>query len=393
MNLTEDQLRYALRESAEEIPASRIRPLRLPAGATARRRLPTLFAPVAAAAAVAAVIAISVTVAGHTAGPAGDRKSPLPGPPVSCTAPSSGCIPRYYLDLKGVIRDRITGATVATVQLPRSYRTIVTIAGSADDRSFVLAGQAKKGYSTPVRLFLARFNPATHGVTVSALPIPDIGPGPTFAAMALSPDGSELATAVTSGSFSSAVLNVYSLTGRVSGRPGKVWHGTGPIGSAVRNGLSWSSTGTLAIKSPTNGIRLLNTAAPGGSLLAHSRLAIGSYSTLGGSAFVITSGVLTPDGTKILAVLWRQDRATPVLEQEIEEYSAATGRPIRTLDRATGQVPYVYETLQWTNSSGTALVVSASPGPGKVPVFGVLSGGRFHPIPGAPAPSLQTLAF
>jgi hypothetical protein len=388
MNLTEDQLRYALRESAEEIPASRIRPLRLPAGAKARRRLPTLFAPVAAAAAVAAVIAISVTVAGHTAGPAGDRKSPLPGPPVSCTAPSSGCIPRYYLDLKGVIRDRITGATVATVQLPRSYRTIVTIAGSADDRSFVLAGHAKKGYGTPVRLFLVRFNPATRAVTVSALPIPDIGPGPTFAAMALSPDGSELATAVTSGSFSSAVLNVYSLTGRLSGRPGKVWHS-----SYNPTSLSWSSTGTLALKSATKGIRLLNTAAPGGSLLAHSRLAIGSYSTLGGSAFVITSGVLTPDGTKILAVLWRQDRATPVLEQEIEEYSAATGRPIRTLDRATGQVPYVYETVEWTNSSGTALVVSASPGPGKVPVFGVLSGGRFHPIPRAPAASLQTLAF
>ena len=44
MNLTEDQLRYALRESAEEFPATMLPPLRLPAsdgdcaGAVARPR-------------------------------------------------------------------------------------------------------------------------------------------------------------------------------------------------------------------------------------------------------------------------------------------------------------------------------------------------------------------
>jgi hypothetical protein len=82
-----------------------------------------------------------------------------------------------------------------------------------------------------------------------------------------------------------------------------------------------------------------------------------------------------------------------VLQDEIEEYSTATGRPIRTMGRVTGHSGN--EIVQWTNASGSVLVVAASPGPGKAPVFGVLRGSQFRPIPGAPMPSefAVTLAF
>jgi hypothetical protein len=367
-----------------------------------------VLAPLAAAAAVAAVVALAVGISGQT------QARRAPGAPaaaagsLSCTRPDSQCIPRYYLDIKGIIRDRITGASDATVRLPRPYRTIDAIAGAADDRTFVLAAQTEKGYPGPypVRLFLARFNAADRRIMLSALPIPDIGPGPELNGLAVSPDGSELATAVSAGSNrTESVLSVYSLTGRLSGRPDKVWESPGAIGDSPYDpsGISWSSTGTLAInwvtgKAPTSGIRLLDTASPGGSLLAHSRFVVDSQSTMGGAFSFACDGVLTPDGTTIVAALSRQislpsSTSKPVFQEEIEEYSAATGRPIRTVDRRTGHVPYVSETLEWTNSSGSVLVVALSPGRGKAPVFGLLSGSLFRSIPDAPTPDELSLAL
>jgi hypothetical protein len=422
MNLTEDQLRYALQETAEEFPAARLAPLRLPAEASdnavagtslrssaATRLLATVLtprrlAPLAAAAAVAAVIALAVGISGQTqarrtsGAPASATASP------GCTRPDSQCVPRYYLERSGVIKDRVTGATVATVRLPRQYRVIEAIAGAADDRTFVLAAQAGKDFdpSHPARLFLARFNAAERRVAVSALPVPDIGPW--LSGLAVSPDGSELATATLTGQGDS-LLSVYSLTGRLSGRPGKVWQSPGWIGHANDDpsGISWSSTGTLAINwghgNPANiEVRLLDTSAPSGSLLANSRSVVIDSPSLRGRASFSWDGLLTPDGTTIVAALWWEisrpsSTSKAVFQEEIEEYSAATGRLIRTMGRRTAHS--VNEMLEWTNASGNVLVVAAPPGPGKKPVFGVLTGSHFRPIPGAPTPieSVVILAF
>jgi hypothetical protein len=398
---TEADIRAAFGELAEQAPDAEtvLAAVTDPNAqhAAARRRSVRVLAPVAAAAAVAVVAAV-VAVIALPVGTSGTKQpAPVPAAPpavsFSCTQPDSACIPRYYLDIGGSIKDRITGATVAVARLPRPYDVIDAVAGSADDRTFVLAAQAGKGYaSRPVKLFIAQFDAASRSVSVSALPIPAIGPGPLITGLALSPDGRQLATAVLTGpSRNDSLLSVYSLAGQITGRALKTWQSPGTLGESPYDpsAISWSSTGMIAInwltgKEPTSGIRLLNTAAPSGSLLAHSRFVVDSQRTLG-YAFS-WDGVLTPDGARIVAVLW-QVVTPPQIHNQVEEYSASTGKPVLTLDPRTGVAAYANETLEWTNSSGTLLVVAESPRPGKAVEFGLLGGGKFRPIPGAPAPT------
>jgi hypothetical protein len=84
-----------------------------------------------------------------------------------------------------------------------------------------------------------------------------------------------------------------------------------------------------------------------------------------------------------------------VSRYEIGEFSATTGKLLRTLYPVSGQLPRVEETLEWTNASGSVLVVAAPPGPGKPAVFGILSRAGLRHIPGAPAhdEDIATLAF
>jgi hypothetical protein len=385
---TETDIRAAFRALAEQAPDadSVMATITTPSPrlAAARRRSVRLLAPVSAAAAVAAVIALAVGISG--------TKQPVRSPAAaavsfSCTRPDSACIPRYYLDIRGSIKDRITGATVAVVRLPAPYHFIDAVAGSADDQIFVLAAQTRKAYgSRPVKLFIAQFDPAHRSVTVSALPIPvpQTSSAPVLNGLALSPDGRELAIGDANVPQPvDSTISVYSLTGRITGRPIRVWQGQGAVANSAYDpsGLSWSSTGMLAINwltgtKSTTGIRLLNTAAPSGSLLAHSRFVVDSWGTFS------WDGVLTPDGARIVAVL----SGSQPSREEIEEYSASTGEPVLTLDARTG-VPGDDETLEWTNSSGSLLVVAQPPSPGKATEVGLLGGGKFRPIPGAPAPT------
>jgi hypothetical protein len=372
---------------------------------TARWRTRVL-APLAAAAAVAAVIALAVGISGRTQARRTSVAPAAAAGSLSCTRPDSQCIPRYYLDIKGIIRDRTTGATVATVRLPRPYRTIDAIAGSADDRTFVLAAQTDKSDGNyPVRLFLARFNPAARSVTLSALPIPIIPGASLLTGLALSPDGRKLATAVQADPRRvDAVVTVYSLASPSSAPVVKVWQSAGTIGASPYDAgaISWSSTGMLAVnwetgKVATSGVLLLNTAAPSGSLLARSRFLLHTETSNGKDLAFAWDGMLTPDGTRIVAVLERMLGSSkpghPVYESEVAEFSAITGKLVRYLYRVTGR--NASETLEWTNTSGSALVVGAPPNRSKPQVFGVLSGNHFRPIPGAPAPNAEiaTLAF
>jgi hypothetical protein len=390
---TETDIRVAFRALAEQAPDAEtvLAAVTAPSPqlAAARRRSVRVLAPLAAAAAVAAVIALAVGISGTT-----QRARRIPAPPAAvlpavsfgCTRPDSECIPRYYLFISGSIKDRITGATVAVVHLPQPYHVIDAVAGAADDRTFVLAAQTRKAYgSRPVKLFLAQFDPARRSVTVSALPIPvpQTSSAPVLNGLALSPDGRMLAIGdANTPTAADSTISVYSLTGRITGLALRVWQGVGAVANSAYDpsGVSWSSSGMLAInwltgQKPTTGVRLLNTAAPSGSLLAHSRFVVNSWGTFD------WDGVLTPDGARIVAVV---AGSQPSAEQ-IEEYSASTGKPVLTLDARTGIGDG--ETLEWTNSSGSLLVVAQSPGPGKPVEFGLLGGGEFRPIPGAPAPT------
>jgi hypothetical protein len=373
--------------------------------APATRRHVRVLAPLAAAAAVAVVIALAAGISARTHSARNTGTSSAVYVSLSCTRPNSQCVPRYYLDASGVFRDRITGAVITTIRLPRPYRTIDEIAGAADDRTFVVAAQAETGYgSYPVRLFLARFNPTDRVATVSALPIPEISPAEMLTGLALSPDGRKLATAVLDGpDRDDSLLSVYSLTGSRSLGPVKSWQGAGNIGLfAYDSGsMSWSDGGTLAInwEGTTMGVLLLDTTAPSGSLLAHSRFLINSDPANPADPGFYSDGLLTPDGTKIVAAMTTvrpiKIGQHPATQQwsEIEEFSAQTGRPVGYVDRIAGGRPD--ETLEWTDSSGCALVVAAPPRSGQPPVLGVLVGNQFHPIPGAPAPTTEvvTVAF
>jgi hypothetical protein len=429
MSMTEDRLRAAARAVATTVAERPVPPLdlsrtpgRLPLARSRRSRFTTVLAPVTAAAAVLALIAALVALsAGHS------RES----------GPSQGSLlaqaPRYYMALvpigrnplgpqKAEIRDTVTGATLATILPPKPFGTFDSVAGAADDRTFVLS--AAKGTSylsrSATRFILARFDPAHGAVVLTTLRVPEIPPGALLTGMAVSPSGDELATAVLTGG--DVQVSVYSLrTGAV-----RTWRGTGTIGDGPydTNSISWSRSGTLAFNwlgnsrfvdgrlrlSSDDGVWLLNTSTPGGDLLAHSRLAVRQDQPDGlGLAW---DGILTPDGQRIVAAMGlapvSDSRPSPppqtitarpstsgstLILGEFEEFSAATGRAVRTFLRVASPVGTF--PLVWSNPSGSVLVVGAPAGRGQSPVFGVLSGYGFTPIPGAPpvTESAVTLAF
>jgi hypothetical protein len=441
---TEDDIRAAFRDLASRAPDTAEVLAPIPArgasvaGSASGRRQGwrRLAAALAAGTAVAGVIAASVAVTsrGHPSEP-GSRPNHL-----------LASVPRYYMAVEAaypgslsyagshippqyaVIRNTVTGATLATIRPPKPFRTFEWVAGGADDRTFVLAAVARRTQSVeagyPAKLFRARFDPATGKVRLTALPIPEIPAGnenyaansfrtTTIAGLALTRSETTLAVGleVMTKHGIQTQIRVYSLdSGAV-----KIWRAsTGNLGfgDQPRLELSWGPGGILAFnwsglitcnqercrESADSGIRLLNTRAGGTSLIGDSRLVVHGSS----GKFVANDGVLTADGQKIVTC-WEVDPG-PFRPHEITfefgEYSAATGRQIGILWRAaTG------ESLEWANSSGSVLVVQAPIISGRNSgdrdvrdVFGVLSGHRFVPIPGAPAPylyysDLTVLAF
>jgi hypothetical protein len=430
MSMTEDRLRAAARAVATTVAERPVPPLdlsrtpgRLPVARSRRSRLTTVLAPVTAAAAVLALIAALVALSASHSRDSG---------------PSQGSLlaqaPRYYMALvpigrnpvgpqKAEIRDTVTGATLATILPPKPFGTFDSVTGAADDRTFVLSAAKGTSYlsGSPTRFILARFNPARGVVVLTTLRVPEVPAGALMTGMALSPSGDELATAVLTGA--DVQVSVYSLrTGAV-----RTWQGTGTIGDGPydTNSISWSRSGTLAFNwlgnsrfvhgrlqlSSEDGVWLLNTSTPGGDLLADSRLAVRQDQPDGlGLAW---DGILAPDGQRIVAATMGltpvsdSPPATPpqtitarpstfrrtLIRGEFEEFSAATGRAVRTLLRVASPVGTF--PLVWSNPSGSVLVVGAPAASGQQPVFGVLSGNGFTPIPGAPpvTQSAVTLAF
>jgi hypothetical protein len=128
---------------------------------------------------------------------------------------------------------------------------------------------------------------------------------------------------------------------------------------------------------PNDGVWLLNTRTATGGLLAHSRLTVAAH----GKVWDFTDGgVLTADGSTIVAPMWKPSAPPPGVG-ESEEFSAATGTPVRVLDRT----PYVADLVEWTNSTGSVLVVRDQAMTSGPEVTGVVSGKSFVKLPGAPA--------
>jgi hypothetical protein len=426
---TEDDIRAAFRALAKQAPddndvltAMREQLDKAIAGPPqgARRSMGRWMAPLAAAAAVIAVTASAVAIA--------DGPSPH--------QPASGALlkrlPRYYMTLlytgavgqRIVVKDTRTGATIVTARPPAPFHTFAAIAGAADDRTFVLAarpvaGSVMRNSQNIEKLFRARLNPAKGTLTITPLPIPEFTPATLLYGMALSPDGNELAVELATGRYHYQLqIRIYSLAGKLLNS----WESNGAPAILQPNpgNMSWAGTGVLAInwmhitRNARNtgtvwqsGVWLLNTHAAGGNLAGQSRLIVPGNALPG--FYVVGDGVLSSNGETISAICY--DPGQTVDRWKVEEFSAATGRPIRALWRVRLRVPKQVpervgvperrvpvpervripywlpgQAMMWSNASGSVLVLQANLISGPIAnshtAMGVLRGSHFRPIPG-----------
>ncbi len=366
----------------------------------ARRRFRVLAVPAAAAAAVVALIVGSLALSGGTH---------VPRQAAAGARVSLGSVPRYYMRLlqhghynidgrlvqgeEAVIRDTLTGATIATIRPPAPFKTFDAVTGAADDRTFVLSASLApwaQPKEFPTKFFIARFDPSTRAVTLKALPIPELAQGDLPVGLALSPSGTELAISGYNRPVGYARVSLYSVaSGAV-----RSWLLHGQIGRTPLAydslALSWSRSGTLAVNMPDTGtIRLLKTDSAGGSLLAHSRQAVVDRNT-GTTRY--GDGLLTADGTKIVVPMEHfvvLSNGDVRYDSAFEVFSAASGRLIRLLHKTASGLDGA-DSLVWTSPSGSVLVGEAQPG---TDVFvGVISGSQFIPIPGT-SPEVSGFAF
>ncbi len=399
MKFTEDRLRAALAETAREIPAGSVPPLDLAAAGRSagratrmRRRAPgsrgikIMAAPIAAATAVVAVIAASSALSGGS-------HDPRPG-----TAPRSvnlDSVPPYYmarvgkvakdapgLALRGVIRHTLSGKPVATMLLPKPYRYVRAVAGSANDRTFLVAARNTTKLRGDTGFYLAQFSPATRKVTVRRLDIPPVPSPPSMVqGLAVSPNGTQVAIAVSTKEADGSTLTEVSVYWLTTGQV-KVWESrTASIGLSFYDptALSWSSNGELAFNATTDSrpysVWLLNTATAAGNLITDSRFIDGDHKWSDGD------GLVTPSGTRVVTPMARLLLPGNKVEQEFAEYSTVTRKQVAVLYKTED----AQESLDWTNSSGSVLVVGVQLQDHASGQLGVVIGKRFTPLRGAPS--------
>jgi hypothetical protein len=356
------------------------------------RRWPGWVAPVAAAAAVAGVIIASLAVSGLILRPA--RTGP---------AGSSGAfakVPRYFVAIpevsgRAVVAATATGAVRGTVAPPKPYAVFTWVAAAGNGRTFVLGASTKlrPGVSLPqrrpVQFYRLVLDRSGHPARLMPLPIPPVTD--IISGLALSPDGSKLAVSFlpVHGQTGSRI-QVFSLpTG--AGREW-VWPGRGTLGqvamSEASGGLQWEADNRTLMFEVTTRTRtgspgqlyLLDTAAPGGSLLASSTRIPVPSADLGWQHNnvrhrIIGMPLITGDGTKLVAPFYHQQAPPRVFGFTITEFSVRTGKPIRVLYQRRTGTEAASTGVWWVNTSGTATIVTRGA------VFGVQTPATFTPLP------------
>jgi hypothetical protein len=436
MNTLEDRIRAAVVQTAEEIAPGSIGPLSLdgqgPVGRRTRAdraaqadlrsvRWPRVLIPVAAAASVITVVAVSLAVTGSMGDgrsaaararadqPRTGRSQPGKAPQILSAASHAALasVPEFYVALtpgavgmnnRAQVRATAAGSVLATVAAPAPYNTFSWVSAAADDRTFVLAAQEwtpippgsaggrieKRDDDTPTKFFVLHLSSDGRTAQLSALPIP-LQPGSEWIdGIALSPDGSKLAVVINSiGAHADGSPAIAVYTVATGARKEWRWPGSAVIGNDKPLGspLSWTADGrTLAFQIvPANGtieVRLLDTGAPGGTMPSRMAVEWTGGGVTGANGVVIRGSgtspanslrgfntLITPDGTKIVCVT----AGTAV--SGITEFDAATARVI------SNTYPQGTDVL-WTNPSGSTLIVSDAS------TVGVLAGGQFTPLPG-----------
>jgi hypothetical protein len=385
-----------------ELPAEQ--PARVPAGRRSRRWL-SWGAPLAAAALVVAV-AVALALVRQAGGP------PPVTPATGASATPLASIPRYYVALAGVGHSRPgvlkavagddqTGRTVAEL-IPSAGQNFQGVTGAADDRTFVLTSYA----DMETTYYLLRLTPgAARPAQLTKLPIKPVAarvPG-----LALSPDGRELAVIWTATTKTSAVtyLVVYSVT---SGAALRTWitrvGSTNPSGGwASGQGLSWVNgdqgidfrwqvlkygTGIY-----TNMIRRVDVTAPGGDLLADSRVAVRLLNSVAVTktmrSWPCATSLTAGNGTVVCGTL-----STGASYQEVcstvppsfVTYSGTTGKRLKVLYQYHGQCLYAVSDVAWTDPTASRVIAFLLLSEKGINVaatdqFGVVTDGRFTPLP------------
>ena len=411
-----DRVRTASEATAASV--RQIRPLTLPdnsavsaelrehrgrtVSGTLRKIRDTWIIPIGAAASVAALALVLVTLRHEDPRPASSNAGSV--------APTVTGIPRYYAiategkeshDGKAAIvvtvGDTRTGETLATVALPAvgmpNDHSPVGISAAGDDRTFVVG---RKDIDGDIAYFLVGIAPGTeHVATVEPLPIPETHLG-NLLGFAVSPDGKELAVLSVRGN--GTTLRAYSVK---SGATLRTWiAGTWryPGNGIQQAGVSWTedsrqvafSTVITTGANRDSGVleeRLIGATAPSGDLAAASK-------TVFKAAGNCSSLLLTPDGgTVVCATLINYPPATSIGPHPgspgvcgrdgpmFVAYSAATGQRLRVLYQYTGTCYYGVDTVLWSDNSAQHVIgeqtITQHNSPQRIDRYGVAAAGKF----------------
>jgi hypothetical protein len=400
VNALEDTLAAALTDTAAEIPADSVPPLRLPARqARGPARFPwssraRYILPAAAAASVAAVLAAAVAITSGAPGAGGTAAA-------AAAAVRAG-VPAFGLALAGpvtgpeagilhlAIRETRTGDLRDSIQPPKPYNSFCSLTGSGGHGVFVaLACTAKadpgdsgtSGTAAPRKFFALRMS--DRGTLLSMDPLAIAVPDDSttiLEAIAVSPDGSTLAVATGTKDHASATDPVITLFSMASGTEQRHWNWPGSAVIAQRSGglgpLSWAADGkTIAFPLKTGSparvqIRLLDTTAPGSSLRATTVAADfrdAPPKRLLYAHLTDPDMIITPDGSRVAVSIVTP--AGKVSRLALAEFPTQAGPAVRTLDPFTPLISYtLYRQVLWSSQDGSTLIAT-SPS---------VAGGDFH---------------
>lgn len=355
-------------------------------GGSMPRRWPGWLVPVAAAAAAAGVILGSLAVSGmiqHRAAGTGPADSGV-----------LARVPRYFVAVsampgRAVVGATATGAVLGTVAPPKPYPVFRWVAAAGDGRTFVFA--AAPGLDRgPVRYYRLVLGRSGHPGRLGPLPIP---PETAFiSGLAVSPNGGKLAVSLQPGHGQiGSKIQVFSLA--TGARREWVWPGHGTIGDirpgippalpgVNSGGISWEANNrTLLFEVTTRTtvqLRLLDTAAPAGNLLASStRIPIPSTELDRQHLHHMIVGVplITRDGTRLVAPFFHKAAPPSVDVFTITEFSVRTGKPVQVLYRRRTSGDSSVTGVSWVNTSGTTVIANQGS------VFGVQTRTTFTPLP------------
>jgi hypothetical protein len=403
----ENLLREELKRAAGQVRPELLRPLQVP---TRRPGWRPRLLPLAAAAAVIAVITASALAAGLTTA----HKPAARKPAVSGSAPAG--LPRFYVTtssgpdgrgIQAVVRASASGQVTGTVPVPSalpvewadSGGTFVTAA--ADDRTFIIGVQGDQAPTTSgldLRLFRFAISAAGkpgHLTELAAAPMRN----ETTEGIALSPDGTLLAVSLQNDS--SGAVGVIQVLDLVTGAI-RTW--TAPANSVYIPGppswadgsrviaFTWLRSTQSGLMAAPRGIRLLDTAAPGDNLMAGTVIVPSGVVGAGS----IVSALITPDGRDVIVVTWRDltpRASTHTVVVQFAELQASTGRLVRLLRTQTeryNQVNVVtvedsLGVLSLGSQGQYALVQGVQFGWLDVGGPGSPDPGRFAPLPAVPA--------